>query len=162
MKRQAGFTLIELMIVIAIIGLLVAIVIPDLLMTRQQSEVEACKASLRGVQSALELYYTHYKYYPQTIQQLIVEGYLGEGNDKDPWSKDFMYKPDYGSATGGSTGQGDNQATNYLLGSSGPDKTPGNDDDVEPPINTIRHSFKAKGAASQGGGSVGGTGQTTN
>ena len=104
MKRQAGFTLIELMIVIAIIGLLVAIVIPDLLMTRQQSEVEACKASLRGVQSALELYFTHYKYYPQTVNQLVVEGYLGEGSDKDPWNKDFMYKPDYGGGTGTDAG----------------------------------------------------------
>ena len=158
MKRQAGFTLIELMIVIAIIGLLVAIVIPDLLMTRQQSEVEACKASLRGVQSALELYFTHYKYYPQTVNQLVVEGYLGEGSDKDPWNKDFMYKPDYGGGTGTSTGSGDNQASNYFLGSSGPDKTPGNTDDVEPPITTTRHSFKAKGAV-QGGGDVGGTGQ---
>ena len=166
MKRQAGFTLIELMIVIAIIGLLVAIVIPDLLTTRQQSEVEACKASLRGVQSALELYYTHYKYYPQALSNLVTEGYLGEDSDKDPWNTQFLYAPDSGGAgsgngsSGQSSGGGSgNQSTNYFLGSAGPDRVPGNDDDVEPPINTKRHSFKSK-SSSAGGGSVGGTGQT--
>ena len=76
MKKEKGFTLLELMIVIAIIGLLIAVVIPDLLKTREMAEIEACKASLRGVQSSLELYYTHYKNYPENLQVLITEGYL--------------------------------------------------------------------------------------
>ena len=150
MKRQSGFTLIELMIVIAIIGLLVAIVIPDLLMTRQMSEVEACKASLRGVQSALELYYTHYKYYPTKMKALVTEGYLSDGSDMDPWNKEFRYEPKYSTDNAG--GSDSKTANNYLLGSAGLDGKAGTDDDVEPPINSKRHSFKASGEGAGSGG----------
>lgn len=146
MKSQRGFTLIELMIVIAIIGLLIAIVIPDLLKTREQSEIESCKASLRGVQSALELYYTHYKYYPENLNTLILEGYLSENSDKDPWNKEFRYEGIKSSGgTGDTTGStGGKTSSNYRLGSDGPDGKSGTDDDIEPPINPKRHSFKAK------------------
>ena len=157
MKRQKGFTLIELMIVIAIIGLLIAIVIPDLLKTREQSEIEACKASLRGVQSALELYYTHYKYYPTNLQSLISEGYLSENSDKDPWQRNFRYQPLYaGGGAGDATGaSGGKTASNYLLASDGPDGKKGTDDDVEAPINPKRHSFKSSGATGDSGDSGG-------
>lgn len=153
MKGQKGFTLIELMIVIAIIGLLIAIVIPDLLKTREQSEIEACKASLRGVQSALELYYTHYKYYPTNLQSLISEGYLSENSDKDPWQRNFRYQPLYsGGGAGDATGSsGGKTASNYLLAADGPDGKKGTDDDVEAPINPKRHSFKSTGATGEGG-----------
>ena len=155
MRRQAGFTLIELMIVIAIIGLLVAIVIPDLLMTRQQSEVSACQASLRGVQSALELYYTHYKYYPTKMKELITEGYLSDNSDIDPWNHEFRYEPRYDSGSGSGGGGSDSKtATNYLLGSSGPDGKSGTDDDIDPPINSKRHSFKSAGTTAGSGGAT--------
>jgi type II secretion system protein G len=165
MRKQSGFTLIELMIVIAIIGLLVAIVIPDLLQTRMQSEIEACKASLRGLQSALELYYTHYKYYPDNMKTLITEGYLSENSDKDPWQHEFMYQPKYGGG-GSDEGSTNKTASNYLLGSAGPDGKKGTDDDIDPPINSKRHSFKqagdagGSGASGETGGSSTGGGST--
>jgi general secretion pathway protein G len=156
MRRKKGFTLLELMIVIAIIGLLIAIVIPDLLKTRESAEIESCKASLRGVQSALELYYTHYKYYPDNLLTPINEGYLQENGDKDPWGKTLRYR----TASGGGSGaadeaQGAKTANNYLIGSDGPDGKQDTDDDVEPPINTKRHSFKTnKGSADSSGEAV--------
>jgi general secretion pathway protein G len=151
MKNQKGFTLIELMIVIMIIGLLIAIVIPDLLKTREQSEIQSCSASLRGVQSALELYYTHYKYYSNNLESLITEGYLSENSDKDPWNRQYRYQPLYaGGGAGDETGAGGGKtASNYLLGSDGPDGKKGTDDDVESPINPKRHSFKQAGASGE-------------
>ncbi|MFH1824061.1 MAG: prepilin-type N-terminal cleavage/methylation domain-containing protein [Candidatus Firestonebacteria bacterium] len=147
MKKQKGFTLIELMIVIAIIGLLIAIVIPDLLKTRRESEIQSCSASLRGVQSSLELYYTHYKYYPEKLITLITEGYLSEGSNMDPWHMSYEYQPLYAGGEG-DTGSGEGKtASNYLLGSNGPDGKKGSDDDIEPPINPSRHSLKSGGKA---------------
>ncbi|MFH1825218.1 MAG: prepilin-type N-terminal cleavage/methylation domain-containing protein [Candidatus Firestonebacteria bacterium] len=145
MNKEKGFTLIELMIVIAIIGLLIAIVIPDLLKTRRESEIQSCSASLRGVQSALELYYTHYKYYPEKLVTLLTEGYLSEGSDTDPWHMPYIYEPlSQGGDNEGGSGEG-KTASNYLLGSSGPDGKKGTDDDIEPPINSSRHSLKSGG-----------------
>ena len=157
LKEQKGFTLVELMVVIMIIGLLIAIVIPDLLKTREQSEVEACKASLRGVQSALELYYTHYKYYPSKLDSLITEGYLSEKGDEDPWGRKLRYQPKYsgeGSEEGGGGSGSSQNAGNYYMGSDGPDGKKGTEDDIDPPINPNRHSFKNAGneAAGAGGG----------
>jgi len=152
MKKNKGFTLLELMIVIAIIGLLIAIVIPDLLKTREQAEVESCKASLRGVQSALELYYTHYKYYPDTLLVAINEGYLQEGGDKDPWGRLYRYVKGDPGASGSSNEAGG--GNNYQIGSNGPDAKQDTDDDVEPPINTKRHSFKNKTTSDAAGDSV--------
>ena len=141
MKKQKGFTLLELMIVIAIIGLLIAVVIPDLLKTREMAEIEACKASLRGVQSSLELYYTHYKYYPENLQILMTEGYLQENGNKDNWNKELRYALTSGSGAENEA-EGTMTANNYLIGSDGPDGKQDTDDDVEPPINTKRHTFK--------------------
>ena len=151
MKRTKGFTLLELMIVIAIIGLLIAIVIPDLLKTREQAEVESCKASLRGVQSALEVYYTHYKYYPDNMLTPMNEGYLQEGGDKDPWGRSYRYRLATGSGATNEA-EGAKTANNYLIGSDGPDGKQDTDDDVEPPINTKRHSFKTNKSSSEATG----------
>ena len=141
MRKQKGFTLLELMIVIAIIGLLIAIVIPDLLATKREAEVRACEASLRGVQSALELYYTHYKYYPENLLSLLNEGYLQEGGDKDTWGRQYGYRLATGSGASDESG-GAKIANNYLIGSYGPDGKQDTPDDVKPPINTKRHLLR--------------------
>lgn len=55
-KKRAGFTLIELMIVIAIIAILAAILVPNFLKARAQGQLTACKSNCKNVATALEMY----------------------------------------------------------------------------------------------------------
>ncbi len=57
-KRSGGFTLIELMIVIAIIAILAAILVPNFIRARAQGQYTACKSNLKNVATALEMYST--------------------------------------------------------------------------------------------------------
>lgn len=141
-RNEKGFTLIEMMIVIAIIGLLVAIVVPDLIKTREESTIEATKASMRGLQSALELYFTRYKHYPATTDGLAIlidEGYLQEDADRDPWGRNYFYEPISQEGADDTTGSG-TMPTNYYLNSLGPDAMQGTEDDIAAPINPNRHT----------------------
>jgi len=61
--NKKGFTLIELMIVIAIIGILAAIAIPQFASYRQKSYNSASQSDLRNIKTNLEAYYADYQEY---------------------------------------------------------------------------------------------------
>jgi type II secretion system protein G len=65
-RSERGFTLIEMMIVVAIIAILVAIMMPNLMRARAQAQTAACEANLREIATALELYQTDHESYPTT------------------------------------------------------------------------------------------------
>ena len=75
MKKNEGFTLIELMIVIAIIGILAAIAIPQFSAYRQRSYNAAAEADLRNAATAQEAYYVDAQHYTGTITGLIGSTY---------------------------------------------------------------------------------------
>lgn len=75
MRRRKGFTLIELMIVIAIIAILAAILVPNFLRARNQGQLTACKSNLKNLGTSLEMYSTDYSgVYPTSLALLTVGG----------------------------------------------------------------------------------------
>jgi len=73
-KRAAwrGFTLIELMIVIAIISILASILVPNFLRARAQGQRTACQSNLRNVGVALEMYSIDWSArYPEELSKLV-------------------------------------------------------------------------------------------
>jgi prepilin-type N-terminal cleavage/methylation domain-containing protein len=53
-RREQGFTLVEIMIVVLIIGILLAIAVPSFMNARERSRTNACRSNLRQIQAAKE------------------------------------------------------------------------------------------------------------
>ena len=73
-RRQKGFTLIELMIVILIIAILVAIAVPVYLAATKSAKRRTCQANLRTIDSAVNAYNGYYGVYPANGAVLTVLG----------------------------------------------------------------------------------------
>jgi len=105
-SRDAGFTLIEIMVVIAIIGILATLIVPKIMGRPDEARVTAAKQDVGTIVQALKLYRLDIGRYPTTDQGLkaLVEkpsaepvpqnwkvgGYL-ESLPKDPWGNPYQY-----------------------------------------------------------------------
>ncbi len=75
--NKKGFTLIELMIVIAIIAILAAILVPNFVKARAQGQLTACKSNLKNLGTACEMYAAdHNGRYPSLYSSIRSEGYM--------------------------------------------------------------------------------------
>jgi general secretion pathway protein G len=104
--REAGFTLIEIMVVIAIIGILATLIVPNIMGRPDEARVTAAKHDVGTINQALKLYRLDIGRYPTTEQGLkaLVErptsepipqnwktgGYLSSV-PKDPWGNPYQY-----------------------------------------------------------------------
>lgn len=70
LRNERGFTLIELLIVVAIIAILAAILIPNFLRARAQSQYAASKGNLKNLATALESYFVDRGSYPPSMATL--------------------------------------------------------------------------------------------
>ena len=101
-SSNTGFTLIELMIVVVILGLLATIIMPKMLDRPEQARRMKAKVEIRGIESALALFKTDTGRFPTTSEGLEVlvsnqgiKGYNADGYlDKvpsDPWGTKYVY-----------------------------------------------------------------------
>ena len=75
-KNEAGFTLMELMIVMMIIGVLTTLAIPSFVSAVRNAREAVLKEDLRVMRSALDSYTMDKQKAPQSLQDLVQEGYL--------------------------------------------------------------------------------------
>lgn len=76
MRRQAGFTLIELITVMAIIGILVGIALPNYRGAIIQAKEAVLKEDLFRLRDQIDQYYADKGHYPESLETLVQDGYL--------------------------------------------------------------------------------------
>ena len=134
-RKSHGFTLIEIMVVVVIMGVLAALVVPRLMGRADDARILAAKQDIATLMQALKLYRLDNQRYPtneQGLQALVTRpsggptppnwkagGYLDRLN-KDPWGNSYQYQ------SPGSRGEVDV----YSFGADGKAGGTGNDADI--------------------------------
>jgi len=128
-NKERGFTLIEVMVVVVILGILAAILVPKVMDRPDQARKTKAKQDIRALEAALNLYKLDNFIYPTTDQGLeaLVEkpsspeppnwkagGYV-DRLPKDPWNQDYLF-----------LSPGEHGAID--ISSMGPDQQPSDDD----------------------------------
>ena len=135
-RNEDGFTLVELMVVIVIIGLLATIVALNVLPSGDKARVEKAKADIATIESGLELYRLQMSTYPTTSQGVAALVSAPAGTDasryqrggfikklpEDPWGRAYLYASpgQHGEAdvwTYGADGKEGGEGTNADIGS---------------------------------------------
>ncbi|AFT70487.1 MULTISPECIES: type II secretion system major pseudopilin GspG [Alloalcanivorax] len=102
-RNQRGFTLLEIMVVVAILGLLAAMIVPNVIGQGEQAKVDIAKTNMSRIVQQLDMYKFNNGRYPSTEEGIraLVErpasakkwpegGYLPQ-IPQDPWGNDYVY-----------------------------------------------------------------------
>ena len=134
-RNERGFTLIELMVVLVIIGVLAALIVPNVLRRADEARITAARTDVNNLMQALKLYRLDYQRYPaqdQGLQALITKPttppvppswkpYLDK-LPNDPWGRPYQYlnpgvKGEVDVMSFGADGQAGGEGDNADIGS---------------------------------------------
>ncbi|MBN1492752.1 MAG: type II secretion system major pseudopilin GspG [Candidatus Omnitrophica bacterium] len=130
MNNKKGFTLIEILLVVVILGILSGMIIPRLVGRAEETRIKVARTDIEaGLSEVLDLYELDNGKYPAALQDLLVRP-AGAKNwngpyvkkkvlPKDPWGNDYIYRF-----------PGQNNQDGYDLLSGGPDGAEGGNDDI--------------------------------
>lgn len=124
-ERRRGFTLIELVIAMAILALLALVVAPAVMNQLEKAKISSTKDKLKSVKTAIDMFRVDTGKYPTKLRDLVEKpkeeavarnwikgGYIEGGEEpKDAWNEDFVYKR---------TVDGKNPYELYSYGPNGP------------------------------------------
>lgn len=122
-SRQSGFTLIEILVVMAIIGMLAVMVAPNIFNQQAGAQRDAALTQISSLETALDAYRLDVGQYPESLEGLIENDsdraawngpYLRRDLPQDPWGNDYVY---------------DSDGRNFTLISYGPDGEQGGEGD---------------------------------
>ncbi len=131
-QSSIGFTLVEIMLVVIIIGVLAAMVVPRFAGRTEQAKIARAKSDIAAIGLALDLYELDVGSYPSSLPELTVKDppsglsdaakaqwhgpYLKKGVPRDSWGREYQYARE------------SQHSQDYDLYSLGHDGQPGNDD----------------------------------
>jgi len=124
--KQKGFTLIEIIVVMVIVGILGVTVVPQLMGKVDQARITKAKNDIVELESALMMYRLDKSKFPDTDEGLnALKGNYIKKLQKDPWNRDYIY---ISPGTHGENGNSDFDL--YSYGADGIEGGEGEDQDI--------------------------------
>jgi len=118
---RSGFTLVELLLVVTILGILAAVVIPQVVGHDEEARIQATRTSIGAIEQSVNIFaMKHNGKLPDTLEELTIgtddkPGLLKEGALSDSWGEPFGYTK---------------QGKKFTIKSAGPDMEMGTEDDI--------------------------------
>lgn len=123
-SRSAGFTLIEVLLVVAILGILAGVVVVNFSGKGKGARIKATRSSIAAICTAIDMYEVDTGRYPSSLQSLVSSD--GSGNWQGPYLRGGLPADSWGTPFG-YTLSGD---SGYKVSSAGPDLSSGTSDDI--------------------------------